>query len=186
MKSNTILAGLLAGTLALAGLCGAGRADTTKEEKKEAKKGVLTHESLKEMLENLGYTPEVIKSTSGSPMNKIKFERDGWTYVVYVSLSGGGSHVWLAAPLKDIPDGLPSGDPLKKILAASNDVGPCHFVLKGDRLYLSLALANRDLKPAMLRAGLDDTAGTVKSTVGVWNVEFKAKEAGNPKAEPKK
>lgn len=183
MKNHTILKGILAVALALVGFSGVSRADAPK---KEEKKGVLTNDSLKEMLENLGYTPEVIKSTTGAPMNKIKFERDGWTFTVFVSLSSNGSQVWLIAPLKEIPDGMASGDPLKKILKANNDIGPVHFNIKGDFLYLNLALENRDMNAARLRGGIDETTGAVKSTASVWNVEFKPKEAGNPKVEAKK
>src|SRR5262245_17851970 len=98
MQFNKVLAGVLA-AVAMFGLAGAGvRADgKTEQPKVEVKKGVLTNETLKEMLENLGYNPETVKSTTGSPMHKVRFERDGWTFVFYVSLSSDGTTIWIAA-----------------------------------------------------------------------------------------
>jgi hypothetical protein len=87
----------------------------------------LTHEGLKERLEAMGFEPEAIKSRAGSPMNKVKTERNGWTFFFYVSLSSDRTKVWLAAPLRDLPEpGKVRVDVLEKILVKNDDIGPIH------------------------------------------------------------
>jgi hypothetical protein len=184
MKAGKILAGVLAAAVALTGLAGVRGADGKGDEsKKEVKKGVLTHESLKETLENLGYAPETLQSTAGSPMYLIRFERDGWTFGLYVALSPNGSMVWISAPLKDVPEDLASPEPLRQLLTASDGIGPSHFTLKGKRVCLNTPLENRDITPARLRAAIDETTGTVKATQNLWDTDTWARtDAG--KAQP--
>jgi hypothetical protein len=191
VKSSKILAGVLAALLALAGLAGTVRADGKSEEpkpevKKEVKKGVLTHESLKEMLENLGYNPETIRSTAGNPMYKIRIERDGWTFIEYVSLSGDGTMIWISAPLKDVPEDLASAEPLRKLLLENDNIGPSHFSMKGKRLYMNLALENREVTPLKLRTSLDDVTSTIKATRNLWDSDTWARTDPTKKTEEKK
>jgi hypothetical protein len=132
----------------------------------------LTDESLKTLLERMGYEFEPIKSTSGLTMYRVKFEQSNWTYTMYVSLSGDKSMVWLATPLIELPAGdkVPEAI-LEKLLQKTDELGPCHFSLKGRRVYLNLPLENRNITPARLRQALDTMATNVKETAPYWTVE---------------
>jgi|SRR5579884_983997 len=182
-----ILAGVLAAALACAGLFGGGvRAQDRGDQRQapatrtEVKKSVLTNDTLKEMLDNLGYQYETTRSTNGTPMYLIRMTRDGWDFNVYVSLSGDGSNVWVSAPLQDIPEGMSDAEPLLKLLGRNGDLNRNFFSLKGKRLYLETVLPNQDLKPAQLRQAVDDTLGNVKASHDLWNTDTWVK-----KAEPK-
>jgi len=166
MKSGKIVGGVLSPAVALAGLLA-----TYNPARAEPPRKALTHESLKDMLENMGYDLEEIKSTGGTPMYKIKFERDGWTIVTYVSLSRNGSMVWVSAPLKDVPDDVSSPEPLRKLLTESDNIGPSHFTLKGKRIYMNTPLENRDITPVRLRAAINDTASNIKATRDLWDTD---------------
>jgi hypothetical protein len=167
-----ILTGVLAAALTLTGLYGGNalRADEPKQEvKKETKKGVLTDESLKEMLENMGYTPEVIRNGNGQVFYKISMKSDGWDFIQYVTLSTDKTNVWFLVSLADVPDDLTSVEPLKKLLAENNKIGPCHFTLDGKTIWMRLQIANSDVTPARLRTSIDTMNSNVKSTYGLWN-----------------
>jgi hypothetical protein len=136
----------------------------------KATSATLTDEGLKETLERMGYELEVTKSTTGTPMYKVKLDQGGWSFVIYVSLSPDKSMVWLAAPLQDLPAGdkVPEAI-LEKLLQKTDELGPAHFSLKGRRLYLNLPLENGNITPARLRQALDSTATNVKDTAAYWS-----------------
>jgi hypothetical protein len=133
--------------------------------------GRLTNDKLKEMLVNLGYNPQERKSTTGNPMFHVEMTRDGWDYRFYVSLSGDGTQLWLTSYLGDLPDArdIPV-ERLEKLLAATNDVGPCHFSLKGRKIYLNRAIENQNVTPGQLRGVVDEFNDRIKETKDVWNV----------------
>src|SRR5260370_24095096 len=104
-------------------------------------------------------------------MYMVRFERDGWNFVLFVSLSTNGTVVWISAPLKDVPEDLAGPEPLRKLLAESDGIGPSHFTLKGKRICLNTPLENREMTPARLRAALDETTGNIKATQNLWNTD---------------
>jgi hypothetical protein len=181
------LACLVAGVLALAVSGRLVKADEVKKEesKPAARAEALTHETLKTMLENLGYKPQTIKSTRGSPMYKFAFDRASWSFTLYVSQSEDKKNVWMSSYLGGLPEPAKlRADILEKILAKNFDIGPMHFVVKSPRrLYLELPLANKGITAGQMREQIEEFTVTIKSTETLWNPE---KYPPLPKAEEKK
>ena len=133
----------------------------------------LTDESLKMLLDNLGYEPEVIKSTGGNPMYRLKLTRDGWEFMFYVSLSSDRTVLWMSAPLMTLPEAskIPA-ERLEKLLAKNFDIGPAHFCIHGNRqLFLEKPIANRGLNASTLRIELDSFTSTIKETGPLWDLK---------------
>jgi hypothetical protein len=184
---------LSTGVVLLALAAGVARADDPAKkpviaaESSKVSSTALTDEGLKELLERMGYEFEVIKSTSGTPMYKVKLEQGGWTFTLYVSLSGDKLMLWVAAPLQELPAGdkVPEAI-LEKILQKTDELGPTQFSLKGRRLYLNRPVENHNITPARLRQALDGTATDVKDTVTYWSPdkwqEVISKDAGKADA----
>jgi hypothetical protein len=89
-----------------------------------------------------------------------------------VSLSKGGSHIWLVVKVKgDLPtyDQI-LAERLARILESNDEIGPCHFSI--DRrtrvLKLNLAVANRPMSPETLRAEIEAFMDKVVATETVW------------------
>ena len=164
MKCLTTL-GLMAGALVVA----LGLSSAKADEQPAGKSTVLTNESLKEMLVNLGFEPQEVKSTAGDPMYLVTLKRDNWTLAVYVSISPSKTKIWMSAPVADLPQAdKVSATALEKLLALNDNLGPTHFCLKGRRLYLCVSLDNVDVAPKQLRTEIDGVLATVRSTHESW------------------
>lgn len=138
--------------------------------------GALTIESLKGVLEGLGYEPENINNAA----YRLRISRDGWNFVVTTSLSPSKEKLWLTAYLSETPDvtKLPPAT-LAKLLLANNDIGPAHFyfldctdckVKDSKLLYIGMSLDNRSLSPAQFRKELDRFCANIKNTAEFWDV----------------
>lgn len=169
MKRVTI-AGIALAALAF-GLAGAGIQAGDKKEKTKLPAGAIDDDVLKDRLENLGYEPKPSKSTAGSAMYLLDFERDNFRYVFYVSLSSDKSRLWMSAALRKLPDAKDvRKDILEKILLKNDEIGPTHFTLRKNRfLYLELALDNRDLTSKRLRKEIDEFSVNLRNTQSLWD-----------------
>ena len=163
---------LLAGALALA-LPAATRADEIDPDSPPPARPrpALTDARLKAMLENMGFEPSLIRSTSGVPMYKVTAPRDGRNWFFYASLSNDKSRLWLSAPLAALPEPAKvRPDILEKLLAKNFDLGPTTFSLRSGRmLYLDRPLENRGVTPGRMRKEIDSFLDTMKDTESLWN-----------------
>ena len=82
------------------------------------------------MLENMGYTRQVVKSTKGGDIFHHQDHHQDLTYTVTVSLSvGDQQNLWLQVQLNDkLPsDGKISSDRLLKLMQLNDELGPTYF-----------------------------------------------------------
>jgi hypothetical protein len=153
---------------------GDGKSDKAKEPAKveiKQRADLLTHESLKEKLEGLGFEAKLIKSKGGTPMYLLDFSRGDFRYVFYVSLSTDKTRLWLSSALRPLPAGKDlRPDILEKILARNNEMGTTFFSVGADRyLYLQQGVDNRAFTTIQLRKLIDEFAGNMRSTEHLWS-----------------
>ncbi len=132
----------------------------------------LTPESLKTMLENLGYTTTASTSSEGVVTYEIKLTPEDWSIDTDVNLSKDQSNIWIWANLTKIPDGqLFDPDTLLQMLTENDSMGPFFFsyTTTSRRFFINLALANQNVTPAKMRAELDALSGNVVRTQNLWD-----------------
>lgn len=132
----------------------------------------LTPESLKAMIENLGYTTTSSTNSDGVVTYNITLTPQGWTIDTDVNLSKDQSNIWMWANLKKIPDGqVFDPDTLLTMLKENDTMGPFFFSYSDSsrRFFINLALANQNVTPAKMRAELDALAADVVRTQNMWD-----------------
>ncbi len=132
----------------------------------------LTPESLKTMLENLGYTTTSSTNSDGVVTYEIKLTPQDWSIVTDVNLSKDQSNIWMWAILTKIPDGqVFDPDTLLTMLKENDSMGPFFFSYTDSsrRFFINLALANQNVTPAKMRSELDQLAGNVVRTQNMWD-----------------
>ena len=128
----------------------------------------LTYPDLMKMVENMGYETKDI----GNNNFEIRFESDGKTNFVALSLSPDRSMVWLADYLIDVKEAEnTSGKAWFDLVTENNKIGPSHFAYDKTlgRLYLHRPIINRDATPARLRENLSAFARHIRETDPLWN-----------------
>ncbi len=146
-----------------------------------APEGVLTDQSLKTMLINLGYTPEE-KAGSDSSLFYIKVNRGNLTYNPYICLSPSKTKIWVQTSLGTL--GPEDGARALKMLELNFKIGPSHFayIPADKRVYMFLPMDNRGVTPKLLKDQIEKLLDDCEATKDVWNV---AKPAPAPVAPPK-
>ena len=132
----------------------------------------VTPESLKTMLENLGYTTTSSTNSDGVVTYEIKLTPQDWSIVTDVNLSKDQSNIWMWAILTKIPDGqVFDPDTLLTMLKENDSMGPFFFSYTDSsrRFFINLALANQNVTPAKMRSELDQLAGNVVRTQNLWD-----------------
>ncbi|HYB62247.1 MAG TPA: hypothetical protein VEH50_12320 [Methylomirabilota bacterium] len=132
----------------------------------------VTPESLKTMLENLGYVTTSSTNSDGVVTYEIKLTPQDWSIVTDVNLSKDQSNIWMWAILTKIPDGqMFDPDTLLTMLKENDSMGPFFFSYTdaSRRFFINLALANQNVTPAKLRSELDQLAGNVTRTQNLWD-----------------
>jgi hypothetical protein len=136
----------------------------------------LTDDTLKAMLENLGYTVDV---SGDKPPLRFKVPEsapDGsfdFTITVERSTDKDGRTLWIYTALFEIPKDKPvASSRLLALLAKSDEIGPMFFSYndKNRLLYLNDPIPNRDITPASLRQTLKTLISTMVSTHDLWDV----------------
>lgn len=170
---TTLFAAILTLTLGTA----LGRADQPAAKGAEPKvvlpPDVLTDESLKTMLENMGYTPKVEKTAKGN-IYTITIKRGTWTYIIDLSLSPSKTKLWLSGWLSALPEKEPiPADKLLDLLEGSWTYGPAHFRYHRAfrQLNVGLCLDNREMTPAAVRTQIESFMETMKKSELLWNVK---------------
>ncbi len=135
--------------------------------------GVLTAQSLKVMLSNLGYEVREEK-TADSLIYWITVIRGSVTYNIDMNISPNGEKIWAMVPLADVPANveLPSARLLKLLELNQTMVGPSHFVFVPvtKQIYLNRALENRGVTPKLLRELIDRVTSYCDTTREFWEV----------------
>ena len=140
-----------------------------------AKAAPLTDDSLKAMLENLGY--QVTVSGDKAPHGyKIGESGNDLDYTVTLELSTGdpSTVLWIYAGLYEVPSDKPvPSAALLALLAKNDDIGPMFFsyATSNKLLYLNAPTANADITPVILRQKIRNFVQKMDSTYSLWNVK---------------
>ena len=143
----------------------------------QAQAAPLTDDTLKAMLENLGYTvtvtgdkaPRHFKVDESAPINSLDF-----TITFDLSSAKDATVLWIYAGLYEIPAGKPApSSALLALLAKNDEIGPIFFSYNADNklLYLNAPTANVDITPAVLRQKIKTFITRMDSTYSLWNVK---------------
>jgi hypothetical protein len=102
----------------------------------------------------------------------VTVRKESLTAQIDVSLSKGGSHVWMVLTVKgDLPsyDQI-SGERLARLLETNDEIGPCHFSIdrRTRALKLNLAMPNRPMSPEALRTEIEAFMEKVVATQNIW------------------
>src|SRR5690348_2608253 len=141
-----------------------------------AKAAPLTEDTLKAMLENLGYTvtvtgdkvPHHFKIDESAPINDLTF-----TITFDLSSAKDATVLWIYAGLYEIPADKPApSSALLALLAKNDEIGPTFFSYSTDNklLYLNAPTGNVDITPAVLRLKIKNFITKLDSTYSLWNV----------------
>ena len=126
----------------------------------------LDDDSLKTMLDNMGYAP-----TNLSKGYLISVKRDTWTYNMQLVLSEDQSRLGLNANLGEVDDpSTVTSDQWRNLLEKNSDIDPSDFYYNKDqkKLYLHRVLDNRALTPEILRTQIDNFCSNIHDTADDW------------------
>lgn len=137
----------------------------------------LTEDTLKAILENLGYNvtvtgdkvPHHFKIEESAPVNDLTF-----TITFDLSTDKGSTVLWIYAGLYEIPAGKPApSSALLALLAKNDEIGPMFFSYAESNkfLYLNAPTANNDITPVVLRQKIRNFIDKMDSTYNLWDVK---------------
>jgi hypothetical protein len=132
----------------------------------------ITLESLKAMIEGLGYEPKLNTFADGSQNCEVAFPRGTWSIYVNMSLSPDKSNLWMTVLLTSVPDpAKASGAAVLSLLEKEDAVWPGYITYySGPKtLWLSRPMKTDALKPAMLRSNLESMADSIIATAPQWD-----------------
>jgi hypothetical protein len=119
----------------------------------------LTDDSLKEMLENMGYDVKVEKQEKTS-VYTVKIDQGTWTYFINVALSNDKDQLWITSAVTDVPaDGKVPAEMLLRLLEENDHIGPgaVFYDKKFKKIKVGMALLNHGgVTPAVLHTYLGD------------------------------
>jgi hypothetical protein len=133
--------------------------------------GALTDDTLKQMLEGLGFDTTESTGSDGHKSYAISETRGTWTFHISVDLSPNKQFIWFTAYLEPVPDKTPPA-PLFNLLAKNNDIWPSYFVydLSSKGLSMFRPLANEGVKPSAMRNGLESLMNDLQNTSDDWDM----------------
>lgn len=129
--------------------------------------GVLNDDSLKKLLDGLGYSPK--KLTHGF---LIDVDRDTWKMHVQIVISPDATKVGLNANLGPIAnDATITAIQWRDLLISNGSIDPSSFYYedKQQKLYLHRSLDNRGITPATLSRDIQRFVGNIVSTDPLWS-----------------
>ena len=158
-----------------------------------AEKTVLSHASMKTMLENMGFEPTEKTFSNGENYYEIRIQRGAWNYsldvnanspkMVYVSMSFG----LYTGKIEDFPK-----DKLVALLAENQNTMYSHFLYlkETNKFRLLSRLLNGSITPVILRRALNEMVNVADRTEHLWNpkkwTNSTQSEQGDDKKEGKK
>lgn len=133
----------------------------------------IEENSLKSMLENLGYEPKEIKYTDNRTGYSIQVKFKGYDAEMRIVLSPSGSNVWGVLNLAELKsEHNAEASRFVKLLQLNLTHGPCHFRISSDGKYLTLArgMFAKGLTAKELREHIEELLSTAEKTVEHWDV----------------
>jgi hypothetical protein len=166
LSATGLFALILWGCTALNGLIHAQGANPEPVKQSEVAGQVLTDDSLKSMLDNMGYEPK--KLTKGY---LLVIKQDTWTLNMQLVISPDGRKLGLNANLGKVDDlaTVPASQWID-LLVSNGDIDPSFFYVDKEqkKLYLHRSFDNRAVAPAILRKELDNFATNIRQTNALW------------------
>ena len=139
----------------------------SQENKTVAAPGALVDDSLRKMLDGMGYEPKAL-----SKGFLIAIKRDTWTINIQVVISPNGEKIGINSNLGIVenPDAVTAAQ-WKSLLAANADIDPSAFYFDATqkKLYLHRSLDNRGITPAILRQQVENFCGNMVDTSALWS-----------------
>lgn len=125
----------------------------------------LTDQSLKELLDGLGYEPK--KLTTGY---LVSIQKDGWTYHTQFVLSKDKTRIGMNANLGNVDLDGTSATQWRDLLIANGNIDPSFFYVDKDtkKLYIHRVLDNREITPAYIRQQTENFCANIKDTNEAW------------------
>jgi hypothetical protein len=135
----------------------------------------LTDETLKTMLENLGYTVEEGGTRDAKTLKfKESLADNSLTFTITMDFSSDKTMVWIYTGLYSVPEGKTApSSALLALLAKNDDIGPEFFSysVSNKLLYLNYPAPNTDVTPAVLRRRLKSFLADLDETRDLWDPE---------------
>ncbi|MCE9556700.1 MAG: hypothetical protein K8T91_25400 [Planctomycetes bacterium] len=132
----------------------------------------LTFESLKKMLDDLGYAPQEQDIGQGMKRLLIKSTRSDWTVPVFVGIAPQQPYLVMGTPLASQVDATAvKSSAWQEMLTANAVVSPNTFVYMeaSKDLLLMRAERNIDITPALMRAWVDSIIDVTIAMHPKWN-----------------
>jgi len=131
-----------------------------------------TDDTLKTMIDNLGYTSSVTtQGTTKSYWIPVTLPDNSYTVQTYLQLSSDKTELWIVASLSKIPQGK-SVPPsvLQGMLVENDTITPKSFSLgkTNNTFYLNMRVRNDNVTPALLRQSIDSMTAILTQTESLW------------------
>jgi len=125
----------------------------------------LTNDSLKTMLDGLGYEPKAL-----SKGYLLAIKQDTWTLNMQLVLSSDGTKLGMNANLGMVDLDAASASTWLNLLESNGDIDPSAFYVDRDqkKLYLHRSLDNRDVTAAFLRGQIEAFGNNIRNTEAIW------------------
>ncbi|MCW3098858.1 MAG: hypothetical protein JWL77_4476 [Chthonomonadaceae bacterium] len=166
LSATGLFALILWGCTALNGHIHAQAANQDPVKQSETAGQPLTDDTLKAMLDNMGYEP---KKLSKGYLLAIK--QDTWTLNMQLVISPDGRKMGLNANLGKVDDlATVSASQWMDLLVSNGDIDPSAFYFDKEqkKLYLHRSFDNRAVTPPILRKELDNFAANIRQTEPLW------------------
>jgi hypothetical protein len=128
----------------------------------------LNMENIPQFVASLGYEAKKINDNC----YEINASRDNWTLYVNIYPDTYQKKLWFFAYMRKIEDmsKVPT-DAFLKLLEANNNIGPTHFYMANNVIYMGRAFENEGVTPAKFRHELDQFFADCQKTEDLWSVE---------------
>jgi len=131
----------------------------------------LDHQSLKALLENLGYEPKEQKYSNGNPYYRIEPKLNGRTWYFNVRAPDKGRYVYVQLDFGKYPseDGIPRQALIELLKENGNTSYSFFFIASWGGFMLTSNLLNDDLKPVDFRRSIEEMMALAAKTESHWN-----------------
>lgn len=142
----------------------------------------LDDESLKRMLQGMGYEPDEKPWFKGTRAFVISEKIKGWTFVLQFSLSKDKKHIWVFSHLGIVPnDCTIPADVLVELLDHNFNSTHMKFSYSKQKRQFRLEgmTLNEDVRPSVLRSMIKETLETLPKTSKLWWPEYWPEDAAD-------
>lgn len=129
--------------------------------------GAIDRKQLREMLVQLGYEVRDISKDAGKEKYEVTFKTDGFNVPIGYEISPSLNYIWLTVNLGDAPKS--GNDKTLQLLKQNGKIQPSFFyITDSGRLMMAIAVENRGLTNAILKARSEAVSENVEKTSKVW------------------